>query len=95
MTLNRYTKAIVAGVLAGGTTFESASGATGHRLVLALVAAVVVGVTTWGVPNEVTTELTAVASAVEHTFDPGVAPVATAVRSQVSDVTSVLPKAGP
>jgi hypothetical protein len=65
VNVNKYAKAIVAAVLSGGTAFESASGSTGHRLVLGLIAAVVTGVVTWGVPNQVVTELKTVVS----TFD--------------------------
>jgi hypothetical protein len=65
--MNKYAKAIVAAVLAGASAFATAPGSDGHRLILAVVAAVVTGLVTWGVPNTVTTELKAIAGTIEHT----------------------------
>lgn len=53
--MNKYAKAIVAGVLAGAAAFQAAQAggaSVGQSLVTAAVSAVVVGLTTWGVPNE-------------------------------------------
>ena len=60
MNVNKYAKAIVAAVAAGYTAFAAAGGSTGHQLVIGLVAAIVTGVITWGVPNDVATELQAI-----------------------------------
>jgi hypothetical protein len=57
---NKYAKAIVAAVVAGGSTFYSALDvhvSVGHALVLALIAVIAVGAVGWGVPNNIDEEV--------------------------------------
>lgn len=82
--MNKYAKALVAGVLAGGAAYESAvsSGASaGGALIGALVAAVVTGLTVWGVPNETVAKVETIGAAVEAS--PALASDVTAVLSKV------------
>jgi hypothetical protein len=73
MNVAKIAKALVAGVTAGYGVFEattSTGGSMARAALLGGIAAVVTGVITWGVPNAVEAELTAVAGTIETALTP-------------------------